>query len=218
MRGSGRSYTGNRFILGIDRAIEFVMYKFESLENVIFVTSAGNGKPEQRIWSTPESLGIFKQYTRLVVVGATNNRLHNVHQFNDSYVNMVWAPTRPALHLTFPHPAIAENLIEDHMYYAMADGGTSTAAALVTGLLANYISQNLDSKTRMDDAVTKLKELAHARIPKDAKGEPLDPQVMPVAWNGIPTSLWPLEDQREVAKAEQELKDAKPVTSTLPSP
>ncbi|EGX45773.1 hypothetical protein AOL_s00140g89 [Orbilia oligospora ATCC 24927] len=52
----------------------------------------------------------------------------------------------------------------------------------------------------MDDAIAEMKRLAHARIPETREGQPIDPKVVPVVWNGVPIRLWPKDDQEKIRK------------------
>ncbi|KAK6505516.1 hypothetical protein TWF481_007411 [Arthrobotrys musiformis] len=108
---------------------------------------------------------------------------------------MVWAQTDPTLLLRFPDPRLVANSIQDHMYYTLQDGQTSAATAVVSGLLATYLSRDLKSANRMRKAIATLKNLAESKVLKDENGVAYDPGAFPVVWNGIQPDSWFLEDQ-----------------------
>ncbi|KAK6515901.1 Secreted subtilisin-like serine protease sub4 [Arthrobotrys megalospora] len=150
-----------------------IMNEFNKLKNVVFVQSAGNGRPPPVAIAASDP-----RLTRFIVAGAATQQDHNAFQFNNSFVNMVWGPGTSISAIAFPDPRIPEHLISNYMDYRLVVG-TSYA-----------------SPTRVDDAISKLKELSHVRIRKDRNGKPLDPKQVPVAWNGISDTSWPLEDRK----------------------
>ncbi|KAK6338256.1 hypothetical protein TWF730_002324 [Orbilia blumenaviensis] len=161
-----------------------VVKKLHGLENVIVVTMAGDGAPGDKISHSPASLGAKKDLKRLVVVGGADNEFKNLLQYDESFLNMVWAPIDNIFAPQFPDPRLREDQLRSYMYYEEHYSGTSSATAFVSGMLANYISRNPSSPTRVKDAVKELKALSYTRDPQDG-------QNVKLIWNGIASSEWP---------------------------
>ncbi|KAK6532937.1 hypothetical protein TWF281_007108 [Arthrobotrys megalospora] len=164
-----------------------VIEELNALGNVIVVLAAGNGKPTEKLTGNPTILATRKDMKRLIIAGGSNGLFRNLYQFDDKFLNMVWAPVDRSVLSVFPDPRTPEDQIRDHMYYQrFPGGGTSVAAALVSGMLATYISRNMGSfgANQMDDAVKKLKDLSYKRNPGDRDG-------VKIIWNGITSDQWP---------------------------
>ncbi|KAF3245593.1 hypothetical protein TWF217_010425 [Orbilia oligospora] len=148
-----------------------ILNKLMDLDNVIMVSSAGNGKPGDPIIHYPSRLGLDAPKRRHVVVGGTDRKGLNMWQFDTKIPNFVWAPSEGIW--TYGHTS-ADVFVEPV-------SGTSIAEATVAGMLAMYISLDLDSNTRLEDAITKLKTLSWKR----------NPEGVPIIHNGITPDQWP---------------------------
>ncbi|KAF3317517.1 hypothetical protein TWF173_011165 [Orbilia oligospora] len=67
--------------------------------------------------------------------------------------------------------------------------GEHAAEATVAGMLAMYISRDLDSNTRLEDGITKLKTLSWKR----------NPEGVPIIHNGITPDQWPEEFRKIIS-------------------
>ncbi|RVD81152.1 uncharacterized protein DFL_009027 [Arthrobotrys flagrans] len=126
-----------------------ILSKLTDLENVILVSTAGNGEPGAPILHYPSRLAVNGPKRRHVVVGGTDVNGLNVYQYDPKIPNFVWAQ--------------------------------SEATATVAGTLAMYISRDIESKARLEDAITKLKELSWKR----------NPEGVPTIHNGVTPDQWP---------------------------
>ncbi|KAK6535980.1 hypothetical protein TWF281_000228 [Arthrobotrys megalospora] len=158
--------------------IKDLLMEILKLDNIILVSAAGNAKPGVPITKYPSFLatqaGAYKR--RHVVVGATDDVGFNQYQYDEDMPYFVWAPTWDVEHMWTRD--------DGSLKFVVGDGGaTSLAAATVSGMLAMYISRNLGSKTRLDDAIRDLKDLAWQR----------NPRAVPLIHNGITPAQWPAE-------------------------
>ncbi|KAK6516266.1 hypothetical protein TWF506_006175 [Arthrobotrys conoides] len=152
--------------------ISDIFSKLMDLDNVIIVSAAGNGKPGKPINTYPARLGLdLPDRKNQVVVGGTRVDGLNMFQYDTNMPNFVWAPGENVWVYGHKDP----NTIVEPV------SGTSLAAAAVSGMLAMYISRDIDSNTRTEDAVTKLKTLSWKR----------NPNGVPIIHNGITPDQWP---------------------------
>ncbi|EPS35749.1 hypothetical protein H072_10770 [Dactylellina haptotyla CBS 200.50] len=164
--------------------------KIIGLGNVIMVASAGNGRSDERIRNFPAILAADNRFRNLVVAGGADSYyFQNMYQFDNGFVNFVWALGGNLTVATTPDPRLhpTEVTLDDYYrdYYRT---GTSGATAIVSGMLASYISRNMKSKTRIVDAIKQLKKFSYPNAPGG----------VPMIHDGITLDKWLKEDRTEV--------------------
>ncbi|KAF3085914.1 hypothetical protein TWF706_011808 [Orbilia oligospora] len=115
-------------------------------------------------------LGAEKTLTNLVVAGAFDKNRLNYYQSDSTFTSRVWAQGQGVSIPTWPKSYRQDNV----------DGGTSIASATVSGILASYLSRDLGSKNRIENAIRKLHTLPWKRNPPGP----------PVIHNGITPDQW----------------------------
>ncbi|KAK6538293.1 hypothetical protein TWF694_011172 [Orbilia ellipsospora] len=170
-----------------------ILKELTNLGNVIIVTSAGNDSPATRITKVPTIYGYDKSFKNLVVAGAVDPvNFANLLQSDTMLTNMVWALGQSVTELQQPDLRLDPRYLQRSDYYAKGYGGTSAATATTSGLLAVFLSQNLNSKAPLDEqvssAVEKLKTIS---FPRKEGG-------VPIIHNGFTPDDWPKRDQKLV--------------------
>ncbi|KAK6508980.1 hypothetical protein TWF481_003746 [Arthrobotrys musiformis] len=161
----------------LSKILDDILSRLTNLDNVILVTAAGNEDPSVPISSYPPGFAINKQPEKHVVVGGTDQNGLNMFQYDANLQNFVWAPADDVRSLG-PLDSWPSHTI-------LFKGGTSVATASVSGMLAMYISRSSDDdltpKSRLTNAIAKLKQLSWKRNPKG----------VPIIHNGITPAEWP---------------------------
>ncbi|KAK6524073.1 hypothetical protein TWF694_005736 [Orbilia ellipsospora] len=174
-----------------------IVLALSALPNVVMVASAGN---EPSVRQAPQTLKrggtpiidapqIFgKDLDNFVLVGAATDTLENQFQVDTTYKNFVWARGKKITTVKPYDPRNAPDEFLGDWYQFGREGATSVATATVSGMLANYLSRSLGSKTAIKDAISLLKKNSVIR----SRGG------VPIISSGVTPSQWPSEDRKAV--------------------
>ncbi|KAK6342144.1 hypothetical protein TWF730_001622 [Orbilia blumenaviensis] len=210
---------GGRDVAFDDRLLLEIVGRIEQLPHVIVVTSAGNGDPD----TPPDSA--FVNYlnkrpgSKVVIVGGLDLDQRDAAQSAPTHPNMVYAPMGcVTAKLTDPRAPPGPMPL---WKFFEGDQGTSFGTAIVSGLLATYLSRRLDvepdPETRSLAAIEDLKELAKLKHTQEvnalsvriegyaqrinaAMRGPSSINLRILVWNGVPWDIWSEEDQEILFK------------------
>ncbi|KAK6352163.1 hypothetical protein TWF730_008995 [Orbilia blumenaviensis] len=155
--------------------LEEILEGLAQLPNLIWAVSAGNLDPHHPIKQYPALLADDKFFDKkMVVVGAYDHRTGKNFLQSSDFVH-VWAPGK-AVNVPCPAKRAGPEHYQREKGLCHVDG-TSPAAAMVSGMLASWLSAGI----KIDEVIEHMYGNAYPRVENGVRA----------LYNGVPIEKWP---------------------------
>ncbi|KAK6336823.1 hypothetical protein TWF718_009612 [Orbilia javanica] len=162
-------------------SLKIILNQMKERGNILITTSAGNGKPSEKIYDIPPVLGRDPEFKDIIITvgGVSRYSMENKYQA-EPWVK-IWAAGE-----VYSIDMTADDSIEPQV------DGTSYSSAIVAGVLAYYMGLGMSSST----ALSALYEYAYDRRENGHSGSTLTPKVVYNGARGVLCGLWALDRRR----------------------